>query len=113
MQALEQIHAEINKLVSTCYGRSYKNRESLSQLKQAFEKLRNIRKGIILYSHNFPGDLSVAVIIEDISKLLEASRDKKLLEWTFDHYNDLFKFKAEDLQADIVKILSVNSEGKL
>jgi hypothetical protein len=98
------INEEINALMQACAARSFKSKDSLNQLHIAYSRLRNIRKGIVLQHPQFPGDLSLSSIIDEIEKVTGVTKDKKLQEWTFDHYNDLFKFKAEDLQRDIQKL---------
>ena len=98
---IAKIEDEINKLIEHCCDKAFRNKASLAALRSVFEQLRDIRQDLLLGYENFPKNNSVDIIIQDIQKAIDSTIEKEKLEWTYDHYIDLFKFEAEQLHRDI------------
>ena len=96
------INIDLDELMIECYKKAFRNKESISFLKNSYEKLKAARSHITRSHPGFPVDAGLNNIINELDKLLQDKIPLKQLEWNFYHYADLFKFKVEDITKDIL-----------
>jgi hypothetical protein len=96
---------EINNLIAGCNKKPYKSKESILELKIIYEKLLQLRSNMILQNPGFPRDLGIEAIINLLDEIAHTKIEVKKAEWTYDHYIDLFKFKAEELLLESLEMM--------
>lgn len=91
------LEKEINCLIANSLKKPFKNNDSIFELKGIYEQLLRLRDKVITQYPGFPGDPPTDAIITLLTDITHSKMDVKKVEWSYDHYIDLFKFKAEEL----------------
>lgn len=109
----QSIENEIKVLIANCCKKPFRSKESIAALKEQYDILLRLRSKIILQCTDFPCDRGTEAITNLLDGIIQDKMDAKKMEWIYDHYTDLFKFKAEELLLQTSEKLAGIEDAKM